>query len=87
MMGVMFMDSLMVRFNVTSHGAANEVGLVLHYNENTVRIWRKDFYANKGQFLQGKHARSFILDDEGLRHRAAQWVWKTVGVSPLPFVQ
>ena len=77
MIGVMFMDSLMARFNMTTHGAASEVGLVLHYNEKTVRTWRKDFYANRGQFSeskQGKHARSFILDDEDLRHQAAEWV-------------
>lgn len=56
---------------MTACGAANEVSLVLNYNEKTVRKWRRDFYNNKGTFTeskQGKHARLFILDDEGLRH-------------------
>ena len=77
MMAVMFMDSLIDRFNMTTRGAANEVGLVLRYNEKTIRTWRQDFYTNQGHFTesrQGKHARLFILDDEGLRHKAAEWV-------------
>ena len=32
MMAVMFMDALIDRFNMTSRGAANEVGLVLSHN-------------------------------------------------------
>lgn len=77
MMGVMFMDSLIDRFNMTTCGAAIEVGLLLDCNEKTTRTWRKDFYANHGHFSeskQGKHLRNFILDDESLRHKAAEWV-------------
>ena len=77
MMAVMFMDALIDRFNMTTHGAANEVGLILSHNEKTIRMWRQDFYINQGRFTesrQGKHARLFILDDEGLRHKAAEWV-------------
>ena len=77
MMAVMFMDALMDRFNMTTRGAANEVGLVLSYSERTIRTWRQDFYTNQGHFTeskQGKYARLFILDDEGLRHKAAEWV-------------
>lgn len=76
MMAVMIMDALVDRFNITTHGAANEIGLILGHNEKTVRTWRRDFYSNHGQFTgsrQGKHARLFILDDEGLRHKAAEW--------------
>ena len=77
MMAVMFMDALIDRFNMTTHGAANEVGLILSHNEKTIRMWRQDFYINQGHFTesrQGKHAHLFILDDEGLRHKAAEWV-------------
>ena len=77
MMAVMFMDALIDRFNMTTHGAANEVGLILSHNEKTIRMWCQDFYINQGHFTesrQGKHARLFILDDEGLRHKAAEWV-------------
>ena len=69
MMAVMFMDSLMDRFNVTTVGAAKEVGLLLDHNEKIIRSWRQDFYNNHGQFTesrQGKHTRLFILDDEEL---------------------
>ena len=62
---------------MTSCGVANEVGLVFSHNEKTIHAWRQDFYTNHGHFTesrQGKHARPFILDDKGLRHKAAQWV-------------
>ena len=45
--------------------------------EKTIRTWRQDLYTNHGYFTesrQGKHARLIILDDEGLRHKAAEWV-------------
>ena len=87
MMAVMFMDALIDRFNMTSLGAANEVGLVLSHNEKTIRTWRQDLYANHGHFTesrQGKHARLFILDDEGLRHKAAEWVRANATVQGRP---
>ena len=52
MMAVMFMDALIDRFNMTTRGATNEVGLVLSYNEKTIRTWRQDFTESR----QGKHA-------------------------------
>ena len=73
MMAVMFMDALIDRFHKTTCGAANEVGLILSHNEKTIHIWRQDFYINQGSFTesrQGKHACLFILDDEGLWHKA-----------------
>ena len=48
MMAVMFTDVLISRFNMTACGAANEVGLVLSYNEKTVHKWRQNFYSNQG---------------------------------------
>lgn len=62
---------------MTTVGAAKEVGLLLDSNEKTIRTWRQDFYSNHGQFTesrQGKHTCQFILDDEELRQKAAQWV-------------
>ena len=70
-MAVMFMDNLIERFDMTTLGAAKEVGLLLGHNEKTIRTWRRDFYNNGGLFtesLQGKHSRQFVLDDEELRH-------------------
>ena len=74
---VLFMNSLMDRFNMTTVDAAKEVGLLLDHNEKTICTWRQDFYNNHGQFTesrQGKHTRQFILDDEKLQRKAAQWV-------------
>ena len=87
MMAVMFADTLISRFNMTACGAANKVGLVLNYNEKTVRKWLRDFYNNQGTFTeskQGKHSRLFILDDEGLRHKAAEWVRANATVKGKP---
>ena len=43
--------------------AATEVGLVVGFNEKTIRVWRKDFYECKGEVsesAQGKHSRPSI---------------------------
>ena len=76
-MAVMFMDNLIERFDMTTLGAVKEVCLLLGHNEKTICTWRRDFYNNGGHFtesLQEKHSRQFVLDDEELRHKAAQWV-------------
>ena len=47
----------------------------------------QDFHTNHGHFTesrQGKHARLFILDDEGLRHKAAEWVRANARVKKRP---
>ena len=66
MMAVVLMDTFRERFGMTDVGAASEAGIVVGFNEKTVRTWRNDFYANRGEFsesYQGKHARAFVLDD------------------------
>ena len=75
-MAVMFMDNLIDRFNMTTLGAAKEVGLLFGHNKKTTRTWRQDFHNSGGRFtelLQGKHSQKIVLDDEELRHKAAQW--------------
>ena len=65
----MFADTLMDRFNMTTVGAANEVGLLLDYNEKTICMWHQDYYRNQGHLTEsrkGKHVCRFILDDEDL---------------------
>ena len=60
MMAVMFMGGLLKRFNMTTLGAAKEVGILLGHNENTVRTRHRDFYDNQDHFTeseQGKHLR------------------------------
>ena len=59
-MAVMFMDNLIDRFDMTTLGAAKEVGLLLGHNDKTICTWQRDFYNNGGHFtesLQGKHSR------------------------------
>ena len=77
MMAMVAMDTFITRFELTTVGAAKEVGLLLQLNEKIVRTWRKDFYANHGSFSesrQGRHARPYVLDDEECRLKACEWV-------------
>ena len=37
---------------MTDVGAASEAGLVTGFNEKSVRIWRNDFYTNRGEFSE-----------------------------------
>ena len=65
MMAVILMDTFRECFGMTDVGAASEAGMVVGFNEKTVRSWRNDFYANHGEFTesnQGKHARTLTLD-------------------------
>lgn len=76
-MSIMLTDTFINHFGLTKTGAAKETALFLGVNEKTIRIWRKDFFENRGTFSeskQGKHSRPYILDDEQLRHKAATWV-------------
>lgn len=62
---------------MTDVGAASEAGMVIGFNEKTVRTWRNDFYANRGEFsesYQGKHAHAFVLDDEECKSKALLWL-------------
>lgn len=77
MMALMLHDNFMERFGLVSTAAAREVGILLGVNEKTVRLWRKDFYTNKGEFseyLRGKHARYAVLDDEEYCKMALEWI-------------
>ena len=65
MMAVLLIDTFRERFGMTDVGAASEAGMVVGFNEKTVRSWRNDFYTNRGEFTesnQGKHARTLTLD-------------------------
>ena len=76
MMALMLHDNYVTRFGLTKTAAAAEVGLLLGYNEKTVRLWRKDFIVNKGEFSEsqhGKYASYIVLDDEEYRDKALAW--------------
>ena len=77
MMAVLLMDTFRERFGMTDVGAASEAGIVVGFNEKTVRKWRSDFYDNSGEFsesCQGKHVRPFVLDDEECKSKALLWL-------------
>jgi transposase len=74
MMAVVLMDTFRERFGMTDVGAASEAGMVIGFNEKTVRTWRN---ANRGEFSEsykGKHARAFVLDDEECKSKALLWL-------------
>ena len=52
MMALMLHDNYTSRFGLTNTSAAAEVAQLLGFNEKTIRVWRKDFYVNKGEFSE-----------------------------------
>jgi len=66
-MALILMDTFRKRFGLTDVTAATEAGLVVGYNERSIRAWHKEFYENDGEFgeaVRGKHFRPYVLDDE-----------------------
>lgn len=67
MMALMLHGHYIARFGLTHSSAAAEVALLLGFNEKTIRLWRKDFFTNRGEFSEyqrGSYARYTILKDE-----------------------
>ena len=60
MMAVMFMDALIDRFNTTTCGAVNEVGLILSHNEKTFHIWRQ-FLHQPGSLHRVKAGKTLLV--------------------------
>ena len=57
--------------------AVMEAASFVGFNEKTVRNHHKEFFTNKGNFLetkQGKYTRECLLNNEDLRLEAAMWV-------------
>ena len=76
MMALMLHDNYTARFGLTCSAAAAEVALLLGFNEKTIRIWRRDFFVNKGEFFEyrrGSYARYAVLRDEEYRDLALEW--------------
>lgn len=79
MMALMLHDNYTSRFGLTNVSAAAEVAQLLGLNEKTIRLWRKDFFTNKGEFSEyrrGSYARYTIFRDEEYRDIALEWVWE-----------
>jgi hypothetical protein len=77
MMAMMLHDNYTSRFGLTNTSAAAEVAQLLCFSEKTIRLWKKDFLANKGEFSEyqrGSYARYPILMDEKYRDTALEWV-------------
>lgn len=77
MMALMFHDNYVESFGLTKSTAAAEVGLLLGYNEKTIRLWWKDFIGNKGEFSEyrrGRYTHYIVLDDETYRDKTLEWV-------------
>ena len=73
----MVYDNYINRFGLTKTGAAKEVGLLLGISEKTVRIWRKDFLSNDGDFNEdsrGSYDRCVIVMDEEYRDTTLEWI-------------
>lgn len=54
MLAMMMYDNYRERFGLQKTSAADEVGLCLGICGKTIRIWRKQFLNNSGQFLPDK---------------------------------
>ena len=54
-MALMLMDTFKTRFGLTDVAAATEAGLVVGYNERSIRDWRNE---------RGKYNRPYVMDDE-----------------------
>jgi hypothetical protein len=73
MIALILMDTFSERFGMTDVGAASEAGMVVGFNEKSLRTWRNDFYKNGGEFSEshkGKHSRPYVLDDEECKGKA-----------------
>jgi len=56
---------------------AQEAASITGFSEKTVRLYRKEFFEQKGNFKesrQGKYERHCLLNEENLRHDAAMWI-------------
>ena len=80
MIALILMDTFSERFGMTDVGAASEAGMVVGFNEKSLRTWRNDFYKNGGEFSEshkGKHSRPYVLDDDSLN--------PALGFRPTPY--
>ena len=77
MFAIIMMDTFRTRFGLTDVAAATEAGMVVGFNEKTVRTWHNDFYGQGGTFSQsqqGRHNHRCVLDDEDCRKKASAWL-------------
>ena len=76
MIAILMMDVFRMRFGLMDVSAAKESGLVVGFNEKTIRIWRNEYHQCHGDFTasgSGKHSRPYVLDDENCK-KALSWL-------------
>ena len=77
MLAMMLYDNYVTRFGLRKTAAAVEVGLTLGVSDKTIRIWRRDFISNGGQFSEyqrGKYERYIVIDDKEYKEMALTWI-------------
>ncbi len=87
MMAMMLYDNYMSRFGLLKTAAAVEVGLVLGISDKTIRMWRRDFLSNGGEFSEyqrGTYARYIVLEDEEYKKMALEWIRSNSSVKGRP---
>jgi len=76
-LAVLLMQSFRTRQKMSVRDAAQEAASITGFNEKTVRLYRKEFFEQKGNFKeskQGKYKRHCLLNEENLRLDAAMWI-------------
>ena len=77
MLATLLFTSFKNRQKMSTMDAAQEAASITGFNERTVSAYAKEFVENKFSFKetqQGKYERMCILNDEGLRERASEFV-------------
>lgn len=77
MMAMMIYNHYTSHFGFTNTSVAAEVAQLLGLNKKTIRLWRKDFLANKGifsEYRRGSYTRYIVVMDEEYRDKAFWWV-------------
>ena len=70
---MMLYDNFVRRMGLQKTAAASEVALFLGVSDKTVRLWRREFLSNDGEFSEdsrGKYVRYEVIFDEEYRDRA-----------------
>ncbi len=52
MMAMMLYDNYIARFGLLKTDAGVEVGLLFGISDKTIRLWRRDFLSNSGEFSE-----------------------------------
>ena len=77
MLAVTLMESFKTRQKMNVKDAAREAGSIVGFSDKTVRKYRNNFFANKGNLTplkQGKYEQHCVYHDEELNRKSAEWV-------------